>query len=380
MNTISPTVTQNLMQQQNLYAAADKPIVQSVPTASVESSSFEEISMSFSESVERNSKSREERLVRPRHRMKVEQMKALYELLGHGANHAHEESVRKLLQLAEKNPRLGLNDLLELAEQDPAKADILLQLAKNRAKPENQQKLQSVTQELHQRHGVEVSAGINTAAAIAQFSKDSGQRQQLRNLYYQTIMGQASYGAVFDALLKEHDEHHFVHGLHTLIGALNEDMASQFPSMSKKQLQTVMRDLTACQHLTNILHGCRELLNSLVAKGFQQMMTATRLTHRLVQFTQANIYPREIKTLNTDVMGANAGLSVQLMFMNKLYRMLDQMPAVIWKEDKMRQSTMSLIKRVMGESAELERNQQQQGQVGGQKTETEQLLQAQFTG
>ncbi|MDW6001960.1 type III secretion system gatekeeper subunit SctW [Vibrio mangrovi] len=334
------------------------------------SDAMEEISMKFSESVERNSKSLDERSVKPRMLQRIEKLQALYGMLTSHESGNLDGDIRKLLAMGQQE--LSLSLLLKMSDGDPAKADILAQHAMHRARAQNQpekfNQLQKLLQELNQEHGQEVRAGINTAEALALFTQDPQQRQNMRSLYYQNIVGQGSLAAIFDALLSQFDEAHFSQGVHTLIRAMTDDLSSQFPSLPSGQLRAMLRDLTASQQLTGILGGCKEILTKLAAKHILQDMTAPRLTRRLLEFTQSSVYPREIKSLSDDTVG-NSPLN-HVKFLNSLYPLIQKLPLPVWKDGKARQGTLNLVLRMMTEYAHYE--QQHAAQVAAQQTQQSQ--------
>lgn len=321
------------------------------------SDAMEEVAMKFSESVERNSKSLEERAMRPRTLLRVQKLQALYTLLTSDSDSRLDREVRRLLAMGQH--QVSLSQLLELAEGDPAKAEVLAQHALHRARAQGNTTaaghLQQAMQALHSEHGDEVQAGINTAEALALFSQEPQQRQTMRQLYYRTIVGQASLAAIFDALLGQFDEQHFSQGIHTLMRAMADDLSAAYPSLPASQLRTLLRDLTASQQLSNILNGCRELLEKLGARRLARQMSAARLTRRLVDFTQTNLYPREVKTLSEDTVGEDP--LDHLQFLNALYPLVQQLPLPIWKDGKSRQGTLNLLLRIMTEYAQYERQQ-----------------------
>lgn len=327
------------------------------PATNDMANAMEEITMKFSESVERNSKSLEERTVKPRTLLRIEKLEALYGLLTGNADNKQDGEVRRLLAMGQQS--ISLSQLLEHAGGDPTKAEVLAQHALHRARRQGDSTtahhLQQVMQALHSEHGDEVRAGINTAEALALFSQEPQQRQSMRQLYYRSIVGQASLVATFDALLSQFDERHFGQGIHTLMRAMSDDLSSAFPSLPPSQLRMLLRDLTASQQLTNILNGCRELLGKLVAHHPNLQMSPARLTRRLLDLTQANVYPREIKTLSEDIVG-QAPLD-HLQFLNALYPRMQQLPLPIWKDGKSRQSTLNLLLRMMTEYTQYERQQ-----------------------
>lgn len=317
--------------------------------------SMEEISMRFSEHVEKSTKSLAERSIKSRSEQRVEKLAELYQLLTSQDTHTLDQEVRKLLAMNQQ--QMLLDDLLKSVGGDPAKAEVLLQKALLQAKgsrpAEQVARLEQLSQELHAQHGAQVMAGLNTAGALALFSQDPDNRQSLRQLYYQHIVGQASLATLFDALLTRFDEHHFAQGIHTLMRAMTDDLAAQFPSLPRGHLRVLLRDLNASQQLSNILNGVQAMLLKLSAKGMLKEMTAARMTRRLIDFTQTSIYPREVKTLGNETVGDHPLAHVVLL--NALYPLIQKMPLPLWKDGKSRQSTLNLILRLMTEYAHYER-------------------------
>ncbi|SHO55657.1 type III secretion system gatekeeper subunit SctW [Vibrio quintilis] len=315
------------------------------------SDAMEEISMKFSESVERNSKSLEDRRVRPRQQLRIDKLEALYSLLTSQDDRQQDEKVRQLLMMGQKN--LSLSRLMTHADDDPATADILLQHAIHRAKSSQDNpllnQLRQTAHSLEQEYSQEIQAGINTAQALAKFSQDPQQRKNIRELYYRNVVGQASLPGIFDTLLSQFDERHFSQGIHTLIRAMTDDLSSQFTSMPPGQLKGLLKDLTACQQLSHILGRSRELLQKFAAKGIPGDMSSARLTRRLIDLTQSSIYPREIKSLANDTVGQSPLHHTKLL--NAVYPLVREMPLPLWKDVKSRQGALNLMLRMMTEYA-----------------------------
>lgn len=356
MNIHSVADTQNLnTAYQATPTSTQVPASKANPVNDMESS-MEEISMKFSESVERNNKTLEERSVKPRRPLRAEKLEALYQLLAGPGEQLHDE-IRRILALGQQ--QLSLDYIMKRAEGDPAKADILLQHAMHQARAQgNQDKLktlQSLSHSLNEEYGREVQAGINTAEAMALFSQDPQQRQSIRSLYYKNIVGQASLAAIFDTLLSQFDERHFTQGVHTLMRAMTDDLSSQFPSVPTPQLKVLLRDLTASQQLSNILNNSRGLLERFSARGMMQDMTPPRLTRRLIDFTQGSLYPREVKALSDDTVGSSPLQHVK--FLNALYPLVKKMPLPLWKDGESRRGALNLILRMMTEYAHYEKQQ-----------------------
>jgi type III secretion protein W len=322
--------------------------------ANNESDNMEEISMKFSESIERNSKSLEKRTIKPQTQMRAEKLEALYKLLAGQGDQLHEEIQRIL---ARGQQALSMEAFMSAANGDPTKAEVLLQHATHQTKTSGNhallKTLQNISQELNEEHGQDILAGINTAEALAMYSQDPQQRQNMRNLYYRNIVGQGSLAAIFDTLLSQFDEKHFAQGIHTLMRALSDDISSLFPSKPGAQLKALLKDLTASQKLNSILNSSRDLLDRVSTQHPPQDMSAARLTKRLIDFTQGSLYPREIKSLSDDTVGQDPLKHVK--FLNSLYPLVKEMPLPLWKDGESRRSALQVILRMMTEYTHYER-------------------------
>ncbi|ADZ90355.1 type III secretion system gatekeeper subunit SctW [Marinomonas mediterranea] len=328
-----------------------------------DTSNMEEIATKFSESVERSSKSLEERSVSARPKMRIEKLEKIYQLLTGQGDQQQNDDVKRLLSMSQN--ALSLKQLLSIANGDPAKADILAQHAllknKTRNDPNIEKNLTAALTKLHQAHGHEVKAGLNTAPALALFSRNPTQRTRLRNLYYKSISGSGSLATIFDALLSQFEENQFEQGLHTLLRAMTDDLSSKFPSLPRSQLKSVLGDLRSGQQLITTHNSCKNLLQKFQRKEVSNSgMTAPRLTRRLIDLTQNNVYPREIKNMSIDCVGDNP-VNVTI-FLNAIFPLIKKMPAPLWPDDRSHQNTLNLILRSMTEYTEKEKQHYQSTQ------------------
>ncbi|MFP8968085.1 HrpJ domain-containing protein [Pokkaliibacter sp. CJK22405] len=326
------------------------------------SDNLEEISMSFSEKEESKGIGDREITDRPNQRMRVQKIMSLYHLMEENSNGGLTDISSQLRRIAQ-NPNFNLDDVLSKSKSDPALANLALQHAIGEANKEGKTdeaaKLNGALDDLmqHEEHGAKARAGINTAAAIAAFSKDPKNRAQMRDVYYAGIAGKGSQGsliAMFDALLSRFDEKHFNQGIHVLINAMNDDLNSSNPSKPKNVISMLLKDMTASQDLNSVLNQAGDLLRRMKRKGADTSMTAARLTRRLLDFTQSRILPRDVKQLTNDCAGGE--LPMQMTFMNALKQLLkDKLPVSIWGDD-MRAPVMEVVDRVMADMSRQEQN------------------------
>ncbi|MEJ2442522.1 MAG: type III secretion system gatekeeper subunit SctW [Exilibacterium sp.] len=310
-------------------------------------SSMEEIAMKFSESIEKHSKSLNDRKITPRSLLKAEKIQQIYALLEESNGSSLNNLVKKTLERQRQGMKAG--DMLELAGGDAARADLILQQSMQHCSDNGDQdslkRLQECQKDLHTKHGAEVRAGVNTASAIAEFSRLPEVRGQIRNLYYNSILGKNSLANIFDQLLSKSNEDHFYRGFRTLQRALSDDIASASPSRPSGQLHTLLADLNACQKLGSIINASQQFCQRLTSRKFPVNFTPLNLTRQLINFSQSNLYSRDLNQLVEKSAGSD--LSHQLTFLNGLLPMVEALPLPIWKDPKSRSSSIKLIRRQM---------------------------------
>ncbi|MFJ4192613.1 type III secretion system gatekeeper subunit SctW [Pseudomonas sp. NPDC089534] len=319
--------------------------------------SMEEVALKFSESVERHSKSLDERLIsestRGQRVERIEKLAELYRLLDHGDQPSLEQQARRMQMQLQQQP--SLQTALGLAEQDPARADILLQqalrLSLQEGRETDAQATRSLIDELRQLHGDRIRAGFNTAGAIALFTRDPQQRAAMRQLYYKAIVGQQPLANLLEGLLEQFSEEQFGRGLRTLQRALADDIAALSPSLPGGVLGSMLRGLGSCGRLNSLLQACQALLERLGQR--HGGMTSLGMSKRLLRFCGNGFFARDLTLLGDDTLGPASDR--QAWFFNALYPLLQQLPLVLWKDLKTRQNGLRLLQGLMDEMARQER-------------------------
>ncbi|MCO8169111.1 type III secretion system gatekeeper subunit SctW [Pseudomonas sp. 21LCFQ02] len=321
--------------------------------------SMEEVALKFTESVERHSKSLDERQVRESSTAqrveRVEKLTQLYRLLDNAEQPALEQLARRMQIQMQQQAALG--GILNLADNDPTRADLALQQAVRMAAAEGRQSLadqaHGLLDELRQTHGDKIRAGLNTASAIALFSSDPEQRSAMRQLYYAAIVAQQPLAALLEALLERFNEEQFTRGLRTLQRALADDIAALAPSIPGPVLRSMLRGLGAGGQINNLLKSCLALLERLAHKNPGSSMTALGMSKRVLRFCANGFFARDLTLLAEDTLGRQPEL--QPVFFNSLYSLLQTLPLAIWKDLKTRQNGLRLLMGLMEELARHER-------------------------
>ncbi|WP_122318608.1 type III secretion system gatekeeper subunit SctW [Pseudomonas cichorii] len=322
--------------------------------------SMEEVAMKFSESVERHSKGLDERHVREsgssQRIERIEKLAELYRLLDNSEQPSLEQQARRM-QIQMMQIGSSLSDLLKMADNDPARADILLQQVVRMSVAEGSEtshdQAQTLLEELRLTHGDKIRAGLNTASAIALFSSDPQQRSLMRQLYYKAIVGQQPLASLLEALLERFNEDQFARGLRTLQRALADDIAALAPSLPGGVLRSMLRGLGASGQLNNLLKTCLALLERLANKSPGSSMTALGMSKRVLRFCGNGFFARDLTLLAEETIGRTPNL--QPLFFNGLYPLLQNLPLPLWKDLKTRQNGLRLLQGLMDELSRQER-------------------------
>ncbi|MEI7253251.1 type III secretion system gatekeeper subunit SctW, partial [Pectobacterium versatile] len=247
--------------------------------------------------------------------------------------------------------------VLEAAGNDPARGDILLRHIQQQSpqQPELTAAAESALQQLHQEKGPEVRAGLNTATAIALFSTQPEQKQAMRELYYQKIVHQQSASALLDSLLERFDAATFSIGLRTLQRALAADIASLTPSIPKAVLSKMLSNLNDSRHLSHTLSSSQTLLTRLANKVPAFTLGAVELTRRLIGLSANGAYARDLHNLGREVAGTQ--VQHQAMFFSALLPLVSDLPHPLWRDSKNRQTAIQLIRGMIGDIAQYEKQQ-----------------------
>lgn len=285
---------------------------------------------------------------------KIGQLEQLYEQLGHPAQaslaHLTRQARIRLLQ------RTGLNGLLSLTGNDPARTHVVLKHASLQARldgRDHEAKLaEDMLAKVHETFDGQVRAGLNTAQALLKGCDDTQMRQAVRQLYYASVVVHQSLGHMMQSLLGLFGGARFNNGLQLMRRALADDVAAQNPSLPTSRLRTLLLGLQACGQLNGVLCSCRELMQRLPTRLPQADEEAVTLLKRLLGYASSGIASPEVRRLGQEFGGEN--LSAQLVVLNALYPLLQRLPLGVWRDDRERQEALSNFLSLMDEQTESE--------------------------
>ncbi|MBJ7220896.1 MULTISPECIES: type III secretion system gatekeeper subunit SctW [unclassified Brenneria] len=359
----TPLTRQITSDDEPAAAATPKATAQHAPLHAPLSTSMEEIAMAFGEHAERRSKSLNRRHIsQPEGHTtasveRIEKLTELFRMLENPSQSTLDEQLGRMRNLLMRETPPTLDDILQAAGNDPARGDILLRhvLSQAQEQPALAAVAEQALQTLHQAKGPEVRAGLNTAAAISLFSTQPEQKQAMRDLYYQKIVHQQSASALLDSLLERFDSKTFSIGLRTLQRALAADIASLAPSISKTVLSKMLSNLNDAQHLSHTLSSSQALLARLETKLPAFTLGAVDLTRRLIGLSANGAYARDLHNLGREVAGTQP--HHQTLFFNGLLPLVSQLPQPLWRDVKNRQTALQIIRGLIGEFAQYEKQQ-----------------------
>lgn len=289
---------------------------------------------------------------------KIERLTELYALLENRnapTQQKYEDAIDGLL-VGEKAS--GAEELVEATGDDPVLTDTLLQIALSKAQRLGQtDKIAIITAALaalNEKFGAQISAGHNTAPAIATFSTHPERKMAMRQLYYSVVIGQQSADVIFDTLLEKFGYEQFESAIHTLQRALADDIAAFSSSTSRTALRTILSGLDDTRAITNTLAKVRDFLDSLKSRFPQVTTGADTLTRALLNMCRKGFQSHEVARLAPEVVGQQP--LHQSFFYNQLLTLVLSLPNKLWGADASNRSkAITMLRTLNGDYASWEK-------------------------
>jgi type III secretion protein W len=288
----------------------------------------------------------------------------LYQLLVGTQDKSLDDAARSLRKQLQNQSATSLAQILGLTEGDPAKAHVMLQAAKKQAQADGEMGEHVVLAQqlklLRRQYGKRTRAGINSAKAFSRPNKDTKRSGALRNLYSVAVAGQQNITGLIDALINEQQEPgEFELNLRDMRSALADDLSSLTPSTSPQQLRTLMHGLNTARHVTTLLRSCEHLLGRMRNKNPGLHVDPSAFLKHLLALSGKGMSLGETLQLTQHIGGTQ--LKHQLAFLNGLRPMLQQLPILLWRDMKSRQTALGNLLILMAELTRQEQNQLQGG-------------------
>ncbi|MGX9566218.1 type III secretion system gatekeeper subunit SctW [Pseudomonas sp. CFBP 5748] len=284
----------------------------------------------------------------------------LYHLLMGAQDTGLDNAARMLRKKLQIENSANLSQILAYSDGDTAKAHVLLQAARKQAQADGATGEHVVlTQQLkllRRKYGPRARAGINSAKAFARPNLDSKRRTALRNLYSVAVSGQSNITGLIEALLNEQEEpEQFDLNLRDMRSAIADDLSALTPSASHEQLRTLMHGLNTARHVTTLLRGCEHLLGRMRNKNPELKVDPPAFLKHLLTLTANGMNVSQTLQLTQHIGGKQ--LKHQLAFLNGLRPMLMQLPILLWRDMKSRQTALGNLLTLMAELTQQEQKQ-----------------------
>ncbi|RXT93411.1 SepL/TyeA/HrpJ family type III secretion system gatekeeper [Pseudomonas syringae] len=309
---------------------------------------------------------RERELIASRNALQSRAVKLgeLYQLLMSASDTGLDNAARLLRKKLLQDNDADLEQVLEFADGDAAKAHVVLQAARKQAEDDGAEAeyvaLTQTLKHLRRQFGPRTRAGINTARAFGRQNIDNKRRTALRNLYGVAVSGQPNVTGLIEALIGEQQEPgEFDLNLRDMRIAIADDLSAITPSASHEQLRTLMHGLTTARHVTTLLRGCEHLLGRMRKKNPKLTVDPPAFLKHMLTLTANGMNVNQTLQL-TQHIGGNR-LEHQLAFLNGLRPMLMQLPILLWRDLKSRQAALNNLLTLMAELTQKEQKQLYEG-------------------
>lgn len=289
---------------------------------------------------------------------KIERLTELYEMLESRNTPAQEKQEQALHDLLVNEREPDMQQLLEAAGGDPVLADTLLRVALSKAQRLEQNDLAEAISHalegLQEGFSEQITAGRNTASAIASFTTHPEQKMAMRQLYYSVVREEQSAELIFDSLLEKFGFEEFEPAMRTLQRALADDIAALSSSVSRKALRQILAGLDDTRAITNTLVKVQDFLDQLKTRPPQVNVGADTFTRSLLSMCNRGFQTHDLTRLAPEIIGDQP--LHQSMFYNQFLTLVQDLPQTLWGRDESnRGKALQMLRTLNGEYAAWEK-------------------------
>lgn len=175
-------------------------------------------------------------------------------------------------------------------------------------------------------------------------------RENIRTLYHQHLIKDTSPQSVLQSLLESGMETALSAGLHSLRQTLSKQLAARQPGNlrtgSQQQIELIM--LQTAIRLSGALQTCHDVLSH-TPDNKDAPTSATLLRQVIELITRGQgITPHQLQGIHTSLAGGKDERQ-QMSTFNRLVSLFQQMPQVLWRDEKTRQRDISTLRTMMDE-------------------------------
>lgn len=147
--------------------------------------------------------------------------------------------------------------------------------------------LQQAKQQLEDKSGAEIRAGLNIAQQVNEQAKSPEEMQNLRDLYRGEILGFKSPQDCFRSLLQSRGAGRLSEALDFLVKGCGIDLQSPSPSQSPEELRRILTDLQCVNVLKTVLDKSTVLAGKMLSQFNETcLLNGEKMTERIIDFTE----------------------------------------------------------------------------------------------
>lgn len=271
----------------------------------------------------------------------IEKLRKMYELL----DSEHDQRslqfrAKKIVEFASEERDFPFSD-----DSIPAGNYIVLNEAAELAKSQgNEAALHHIEKQidtLQTQDGAKVDAGLNTAEVLHGAFESNNEREAMRAIYYQSILGAASVSTLMTSLLNSFGDRDFSKSIQTLTKAVMQDIRSARPSTAPEQLEAKLKDLNSVNYCRSIVNDSKQFLQNFLKKKDVSDQQSVALTREILTFTRGSIFANDLDTFAVRYAGSDA--DHKIVFLNAIFPFIKSLPEVLWENQKNRMTGLQTI-------------------------------------
>ncbi|GEM_PF-645383 len=199
----------------------------------------------------------------------------------------------RIMRQGIKQENLNPQDILRMLEeesQDPSVIFAMLESLQT-ALTQDEKKLadiiKQVKDQLGEKRGPEIRAGINIAQEVNARSQTTAGIQDLRNLYRGQILGFTTPQDCFQALLAQRGAGRLQESISFLLAACSTDLQATTPSTPPEELRRIILDLQCVEVLHTVLERMDNLADRMTTQFRETLlMDGEKMTGRVIDMTK----------------------------------------------------------------------------------------------
>jgi type III secretion system YopN/LcrE/InvE/MxiC family regulator len=250
-----------------------------------------------------------------------------------------------------------LDDIAERRASDPLRRYLLLALAEQKLEAEEKAaegeareavsarlaKLRAVIDRTLRAHGKRIRGGANTAEALQQFSALIDERDQLREIYYDTIVQGPTVRETFERLLKAFGPARFAQAIRTMRNAIVDDMRAPFPSANTILLEAYYTGLRDAHMIQSLIRSTEDLQKRVGPCALGTPDGVIEFLSQTLRYTEGPGNSRQLKLLCEAVVGKEEkDLAGDDRIRNAVRTfMLQAVPMELWSSPEIRDTVMT---------------------------------------